>query len=100
AVHRCDKPTGTQARARFLFPELGEIDAARPRTERLHQLAHLMTQADNGRLTRTIVNRLWHRLMSRGIVHPVDVMGNEPWNADLLDYLASHLAENGYDVKK
>jgi hypothetical protein len=38
--------------------------------------------------------------MGRGIVHPVDVMSNEPWDADLLDYLAVHLAENGYDLKK
>ena len=33
-----------------------------------------MTHPDNGRFTRTIVNRLWQRLMGRGIVHPVDVM--------------------------
>ena len=25
--------------------------------------------------------------MGRGIVHPVDVMGNKPWSEDLLDYL-------------
>src|SRR5262249_26158327 len=36
----------------------------------------------------------------RGIVHPVDVMSNEPWSADLLDYLAVHLSDNGYDLKK
>ena len=54
-----------------------------------------MTTRDNGRLTRTIVNRLWHRLMGRGIVHPVDAMANEPWNADLLDYLAVDLADHG-----
>jgi hypothetical protein len=27
-------------------------------------------------------------------------MGTEPWNADLLDYLAAHLADSGYDLKK
>jgi hypothetical protein len=58
-----------------------------------------MTHADNGRVARTIVNRLWHRLMGRGIVHPVDAMQTEPWSADLLDYLAVYLAENHYDVK-
>ena len=99
-MHRCDKPLGVQARARFVFPELGTIDADKPKPERLRQLAALMTHPDNGRLTRTIVNRLWHRLMGRGIVHPVDVMANEPWNADLLDYLAVHLADNKYDLKK
>jgi hypothetical protein len=38
-------------------------------------------------------------LMGRGIVHPVDAMQTEPWSPDLLDYLAVHLAENGYDSK-
>jgi hypothetical protein len=66
----------------------------------LRQLATLLTSADNGRLTRTVVNRLWHRLMGRGIVHPVDAMANEPWSADVLDYLATHLAENGYNLKR
>jgi hypothetical protein len=99
-VHRCDKPTGAQARAKFLFPDLGDIDPVRPRPERLRRLAELMTQPDNGRLTRTIVNRLWQRLMGRGIVHPVDVMANEPWSAGLLDYLAVDLADNRHDLKK
>jgi Protein of unknown function (DUF1549)/Protein of unknown function (DUF1553)/Planctomycete cytochrome C len=99
-IHRCDKPTGKRAVARFLFPELGQIDASRPKAERLRQLAGLMTHPNNGRLTRTVVNRLWHRLMGRGIVHPVDVMSGEPWSADLLDFLATHLSDNGYDLKK
>lgn len=99
-IHRCDQPTGEIARAAFLFPELGEVDASLPRHERLARVAELLTHPENGRLARTIVNRLWHRLMGRGIVHPVDALGNEPWNADLLDFLAVHLADNGYDLKK
>jgi hypothetical protein len=47
-----------------------------------------------------MANRVWHRLMGRGVVHPVDVMGNRPWNEDLLDYLAAYFAENNYDLKK
>ena len=38
--------------------------------------------------------------MGRGLVHPVDVMGNKPWSEDLLDYLAGYLLENKYDLKK
>ena len=98
-IHRCDKPIGKQAEAKWLFPELGQIDAAAPREERLRQLAALMTHPDNGRFTRTIVNRLWYKLMGRGIVHPLDAMQSEPWNADLLDHLAVHLADNKYDLK-
>jgi hypothetical protein len=98
-INRCDKPTGKTAEAAWMFPELGQIDPKAPRDERLRRLAELMTNPENGRLTRTIVNRLWHRLMGRGIVHPVDAMQTEPWSADLLDYLAVHLADNSYDLK-
>lgn len=99
-IHRCDKPIGKTAKAAWLFPEIGQVDAAAPQAERLKQLAGVMTAPENGRFTRTIVNRLWHRLMGRGIVHPTDAMQTEPWNADLLDYLATHLADNGYSLKK
>src|SRR5262249_3050092 len=83
-IHRCDKPTAKMATPRFLFPTLGDIDAKQPKAKRLEELARLVTHADNGRFTRTVVNRIWHRLMGHGIVHPVDVMANRPWNDDLL----------------
>jgi hypothetical protein len=98
-AYRCDKPTGKIVEAAWMFPELGQVDPQAPREERLRRLAELMTDRENGRFTRTIVNRLWHRLMGRGIVHPVDAMQTEPWSADLLDYLAMHLADNDYDLK-
>jgi cytochrome c553 len=98
-VHRCDKPTGKQAKPAWLFPELGTIDPELAQPERLRQLAGLMTHPQNGRFSRTIVNRLWHRLMGRGIVEPVDSMQSRPWNEDLLDWLAVDFAEHGYDIK-
>lgn len=99
-IHRCDKPTGQIAKPAWIFPELGQVDPLAPQPERLAQLADLMTHPENGRLTRTIVNRIWHRLMGRGIVHPIDAMHTPPWSADLLDYLGLHLSDNGYDLKK
>ena len=95
-----DKPLGRTAGPKFLFPELGAIDPAAPKEKRLEQLAGLVTHKDNGRFARTIANRLWHRLMGRGVVHPVDVMANKPWSDDLIDYLGVYLADNGYDLKK
>ncbi len=97
--HRCDKPTGKMATAKFLFPELGTIDPKLPVNDRLKRLAEIITSPEDGRLTRTVVNRIWHRLMGRGIVHPVDSMGSPPFNADLLDVLANHLADSKYDLK-
>jgi hypothetical protein len=98
-IHRCDKAVGEFATPGWLFPELGEIDPNATRDERLRQLAQLMTHRENGRVTRTIVNRLWHRLFGRGIVHPLDAMQTPPWCDDLLDYVAEDFRENGYDLK-
>ncbi|MFO1044678.1 MAG: DUF1549 domain-containing protein [Planctomycetaceae bacterium] len=99
-IHRCDKKVGRVAKAAWIFPELGQIKADAPQPERLKQLAGLMTHPENGRFTRTIVNRIWHRLMGRGIVHPVDAMHTEPWSADLLDFLATNLVDHKYDLKQ
>ncbi|MEM9348506.1 MAG: PSD1 and planctomycete cytochrome C domain-containing protein [Planctomycetota bacterium] len=98
-INRCDKPTGEIAKPGWLYPELGEIDAKAPKNQRLKQLGDLMTAPGNGRLTRTITNRLWHRLMGRGIIHPVDAMETKPWSEDLLDQLAIHLSDEKYDLK-
>ncbi len=99
-IHRCDKPVGRQAKAAWLFPELGNVDPSAPQAERLRQLAGLMTHPENGRFTRTMANRLWQRLMGRGIVHPLDAMQSPPFDENLLDCLAVRLSDDGYDLKK
>ena len=99
-VHRCDKPTGKFAPLKFLYPELGAIDPKAPRPERLAQLAKAITSPDDGRLSRTIVNRLWARMLGRGLVEPVDDMDQPSWNSDLLDWLASDLADHHFDLKR
>lgn len=99
-LSRCDKPTGKMAKAGWLFPEIGTVDESLPRPERLKQLAAIITSPENGRTPRTITNRLWQRLMGRGIVHPVDAMQSAPWNEDLLDFLGFNLTENKYDLKQ
>ena len=50
-------------------------------------------------MPRTVVNRIWQRLMGRGIVENVDEMDGEPWSPELLDWLASDFVANGYDLK-
>ena len=98
-VH-CDKPTGQFARTKFIYPELGSIDPKAAKPQRLRQLADLVTDKKDGRLTRTIVNRLWARFLGRGLIEPTDEMDNPPWNQDLLDWLAEDLTENGYNLKR
>ncbi len=98
-LHRCDKPTGKNAKMRFIFPELGSIDTNAPKAQRLKQLAEVMTANQNGRLRRVIVNRLWARLLGRGLIEPLDDVDQPAWNADLLDWLAADFAANGHDLK-
>jgi mono/diheme cytochrome c family protein len=99
-ICRCDVPTGQKAATKFLFPELGEIRVTTNKTERLGDLARVITCPKDGRLTRTIVNRLWERLMGRGLVEPVDDMQQTAWDQDVLDWLAEDLAEHHHDLKE
>ena len=68
--------------------------------ERREVASKLFTSPANGRLARTMVNRIWQRLFDYGLVEPVDEMDNQPWNPDLLDWLASDFAEHGYDLNE
>jgi mono/diheme cytochrome c family protein len=96
---RCDKPTGKTADPKFIYSELGKLDPQADRPARLKQLAELITQPKDGRLTRTLVNRLWQRFLGRGLVEPVDDMDKAAWNSDLLDWLADDFVAHNYDVK-
>jgi len=53
---------------------------------------------ENGRFARTFVNRVWRKLMGRGIVEPADDMDAKPFNEDLIDWISWDFAEHKYDV--
>jgi len=89
-INRCDQPTGKYTRPKMLWEELGSIDSIGTRARKMAQLSKIITQPANGRLYRTIVNRVWKQMMGRGMVEPVDQMDNAPWSQDLLDWLAFH----------
>lgn len=96
---RCDVRMGEYAEPKFLYPELGGAKASDTLWARQAIAARLFTAPANGRLARTIVNRIWQRLMGHGLVEPVDDMDAEPWNPELLDWLAWDFADHGYDLK-
>jgi hypothetical protein len=98
-LYRCDKATGVKAKPGWLFADLGQVDPAAAPEQRLAQLAALMTKPENGWLSRNLVNRLWQRLLGRGLVHPVDALRTRPWSEDLLDWLAGDLVAHGWDTK-
>ena len=95
----CDKPTGKKASMRFLYPEVGALDPKATKAQRLERLAGIITSPENGRLSRTLVNRLWARMHGRGLVEPLDDMEKPAWHRDLLDWLAEDFVAHNYDVK-
>jgi cytochrome c553 len=95
----CDRPTGRTAPLKFLYDGIGAIDRSASREVRMRQLADALVAPENGRLARTIVNRLWARFMGRGLVEPLDDMEQPAWHPALLDWLAEDLVEHKYDLR-
>lgn len=65
-------------------------------------LAQWMTQPEHPLTSRVEVNRLWSLFFGKGIVStPEDfgIRGQAPSNPALLDYLAVHFTESGWDIK-
>jgi len=95
---RCDIRLGTMAEPKFPFAEL-KVDFGETLESRRKAAADWFVHPDNGRFARTIVNRYWKKLLGRGIVEPADDMDAQPWDEDLLDWLASDFVASGYDLK-
>jgi mono/diheme cytochrome c family protein len=98
-LYRCDVAQNQYAEPQFLYPELNRVPMSASPADRRSTAAAIFTDRRNGRLPRTLVNRIWHRLFGRGIVENPDEMDGEPWSPPLLDWLAADLVEHGYDVK-
>jgi hypothetical protein len=96
---RCETDLGVQAEYGFLWRELGEVDGALPKPERMQRIAAMTTSPENGYFARTIVNRVWALLMGRGLVEPLDEMERAAWHPALLDALAADFVTHGYDLK-
>jgi len=53
------------------------------------------------RFARNLVNRVWARLMGRGLQEPLDGLGGKikPSHPELLEDLAGHFVKTGYDLR-
>jgi hypothetical protein len=96
---RCDAKTGKHTGPEFLFPEVAVKPASDSLADRRRAAASSFTSPENGRFSRTLVNRYWQRLFGRGIVSNVDDMDAKPSNPDLLDWLANDFVQHNYDLK-
>jgi hypothetical protein len=65
------------------------------------KLADWMSDKANPFFAKSLVNRYWKHFFSRGLVEPEDDIRdtNPATNPELLDALAKHFVESGYDLK-
>src|SRR5262249_4934064 len=66
---------------------------------RRRAVAHMVTRPKNPRFARALVNRLWKRLLGRGLFEPVDDLDSNPAGSPLLDWLAHDFLTPDCDEK-
>lgn len=73
----------------------GDIDA------RFEQLADWLTSPSHPQFAAAQANRVWYHLLGRGLVEPIDDFRatNPASHPELLDDLARHFAESGFDLR-
>lgn len=98
-MHRCDKPTGKIVPPRFLFAGLGEVSPKADLETRHRVVARMVARPRDERFAKTVVNRLWKRLLGRGLAEPLDDFDSRPPRSPLLDWLAHDFMSHDYDAK-
>jgi len=63
--------------------------------------AEWMTSARNPRFAKNIANRLWKRVMGRGLIEPVDSLSpvSRPEHPEVLDFLTDAMCRLGFDER-
>ncbi len=73
----------------------------KPAFSRKEKIAAWLTASDNSYFAKAVANRVWAQFMGRGIVHPVDDIGekNKPSHPELLKTLAEQMVAHKFDLK-
>jgi hypothetical protein len=84
-------------------PSLPEVPLDARSAGRRRVLADWLASKDNWMTARVIVNRIWMHYFGRGIVRSPNnfgLMGDPPTHPELVDYLATELMRNDWDLKR
>lgn len=98
-IYRCDKLTGEVAHASFPLPGGEDMPIDAPLFERREAAVRMVTSPKNERFAQSIVNRLWHKLIGRGMFEPIDDLDGDLFYPEMLEWLAYDFTANGYDMK-
>lgn len=98
---RKEKTLGVAAEAKKDARRLRIGSGMASESELRAELAELITNPRNRYFSRCFTNRVWERLIGRGIVEPIDDFSdsNAPSHPKTLDFLADEFVASGYDLK-
>ncbi len=79
----------------------GKAVDVKPEDDPRKALADWMTSPDNPYFARAMANWTWAQLFGKGIADPADDLGksNPPVHPELLDKLAKHFVDHGYNIR-
>jgi hypothetical protein len=102
--HKRGMPTATNKKTKQAVKPAGlgsAILELSPDDDPRQALADWMSSKANPFFAKSLVNRYWKHFFNRGLVDPEDDMRetNPPTNPELLEALAGHFVESGYDLK-
>lgn len=80
----------------------GEVPTSAANSTPREQFAAWLTSPENPQFSKTIVNRLWKRLMGVGLVEPIDDFRDEHpcVNEPLMDAMCEELIRNDFNLKE
>jgi len=80
----------------------GSVPTAQQNANRREQFASWVVSHDNRQFARTIANRLWKKIMGRGLVEPVDDFqaGNPAAISELLEHLTDEILRLNFDMRE
>jgi hypothetical protein len=94
-----DAKPGTVIKPKVLW---GDVPSSVTKADRREQFAAWLTGRQDRQFARNIANRMWKKMMGRGIVEPIDDFRdeNKPSNPELLEHLTDEVMRLDFDIRE